>query len=143
MILLMKKQAMVDHEEFPRRRIRERFWTESYLFLVEKERQAHPTTNPRHKRRRQADDESDSDDDDSPLTLKAASKEVIPSGAQPCSFDRKVKQNRTIINRIACPTAVSIASRAFHAAEASIARSEALAAAVVANGIFGKGDSGR
>ena len=95
------------------------------------------------KKSRQADGESDPDDDDSPLTLRAVSKEVIPSGAQPCSFDGKVKQNRTIINRIACPTAVSIASRAFHAAEASIARSEALAAAVVANGIFGKGDSGR
>ena len=33
------------------------------------------------KKSRQADDESDPDDDDSPLTLKAASKEVIPSGA--------------------------------------------------------------
>ena len=64
---------------------------------------------------KQADDENDPDD--SLLTLKAASKEVIPSSARPGLFDGKVKQNTIIISRIAFLTAVSIASRAFHAAE--------------------------
>ena len=49
----------------------------------------------------------------------------------------------TSINRLATAFSISLASKSFNAAEGAMARSEALEAAVLANGIFGKGERGR
>jgi hypothetical protein len=51
-MIMMYKPEMVDQEEFPRSINRNLFRAETYLFLVEKERQVPPMNKPLQKRRR-------------------------------------------------------------------------------------------
>ena len=93
------------------------------------------------------EDESEREEDHRPVISKKAAKKVIRSSAQSnessASFEVMVKPYTTVINRLATAFSISLASKSFNAAEGAMARSEALEAAVLANGIFGRGERGR